>query len=291
MAELIPTPFPPNWQCVKVLPTVYDDSLSYYEVLGKITLKVNEVIETLQSWKTDNQAYTEAQAANLRSEILAQIDEINAELLAIKNALQEQKQYIDTQDNAILQKLNETNSALLSEMIERDAKVLSELYAIIKTTDEINRDWTIQKLEELKKLINEVNEDGFTIFNPLKGYKTKVGIAVNNVYEALRYYGVTATEYDNLQLTAEQYEAKNILALVYDTDAKHEFPKYFFYLFSPFSGELVSHQTAINEIAQSLSNGLTADKYSVILITAKGYDDLQLTAYAYDWNGKTLVHK
>lgn len=31
--------------CYKVLPLVYDDSLSYYEVLNKLTEKLNEVIE------------------------------------------------------------------------------------------------------------------------------------------------------------------------------------------------------------------------------------------------------
>lgn len=29
----------------KVLPLVYDDSLSYYEVLSKITFKINEIID------------------------------------------------------------------------------------------------------------------------------------------------------------------------------------------------------------------------------------------------------
>ena len=32
--------------CQKVLPAVYDDSLSYYELLCKITAKVNEIIAT-----------------------------------------------------------------------------------------------------------------------------------------------------------------------------------------------------------------------------------------------------
>ena len=33
--------------CEKVLPTAYDNSLSYYEVLYKLTEKVNEVIELI----------------------------------------------------------------------------------------------------------------------------------------------------------------------------------------------------------------------------------------------------
>lgn len=34
----------PRWFCQKVLPLSYDDSLSYYEVLCKLTGKMNEII-------------------------------------------------------------------------------------------------------------------------------------------------------------------------------------------------------------------------------------------------------
>lgn len=35
-----------NFYCQKVLPLVYDDSLSYYECICKLTNKVNELIDT-----------------------------------------------------------------------------------------------------------------------------------------------------------------------------------------------------------------------------------------------------
>ena len=35
-----------RYYCQKVLPAVYDDSLSYYELLCKIVSKVNEIINT-----------------------------------------------------------------------------------------------------------------------------------------------------------------------------------------------------------------------------------------------------
>ena len=35
--------------CQKVLPTVYDDSLSYYELLCKVVAKLNEVIDSTNS--------------------------------------------------------------------------------------------------------------------------------------------------------------------------------------------------------------------------------------------------
>lgn len=36
-----------NFKSVKVLPLVYDDSLSYYEVLCKVVNKLNEVIDII----------------------------------------------------------------------------------------------------------------------------------------------------------------------------------------------------------------------------------------------------
>lgn len=291
MSAIIPAPFPNYWQSIKVLPTVYDESLSYYEVLTKITLKVNEVIQTLETWQADNKAYTDTEVEKLRVETTSKITDLQTQLNALSADFSSQKEYIDKQDNLILNKLNENYIALVELMIVKDTEVLNKALDVITTTDNVNRIWTQQKLDELRKLIDEVNENGFTIFNPLKGYNTKVGDAVNEVYNALRYFALNANEYDMCNLTAESYDAKNILAVIYDTESKKQFPKYFYYLFSPFSGELVSEQTAINEIAQAINNGLTANDYDVILITATAYDNLQLTAYAYDWNGKTLVHK
>ena len=39
----------PRWHCQKVLPTSYDDSLSYYENLCKLTEKMNEIIEAINN--------------------------------------------------------------------------------------------------------------------------------------------------------------------------------------------------------------------------------------------------
>lgn len=37
----------PNYRCQKILPLVYDDSLSYLEYLGKLTDKMNEIIDNI----------------------------------------------------------------------------------------------------------------------------------------------------------------------------------------------------------------------------------------------------
>lgn len=42
---------PLHFWCQKVLPLVYDDSLSYYEVLCKLREKINEIIEVSNGWQ------------------------------------------------------------------------------------------------------------------------------------------------------------------------------------------------------------------------------------------------
>lgn len=64
-----------NFWCVKVLPLVYDDSLSYYEVLCKLTAKINEMIlnennlkEILEQFNLDITQLQE-DTANLQNEL------------------------------------------------------------------------------------------------------------------------------------------------------------------------------------------------------------------------------
>lgn len=47
---------PMKFRCQKILPLVYDDSLSYYETLCKISAKLNEVIDAINEL---NEAQTE----------------------------------------------------------------------------------------------------------------------------------------------------------------------------------------------------------------------------------------
>ena len=53
-----------KYWCNKILPLVYDDSLSYYEVLCKTSAKLNEVITStnglLDAWDTYNTAIAAA---------------------------------------------------------------------------------------------------------------------------------------------------------------------------------------------------------------------------------------
>ena len=65
--------------CQKVLPLVYDDSLSYYEVLCKVTDYINSII--------DNQ------------------DEMNDKIQALKTELQTVQSWIDNFDTTVIEQI------------------------------------------------------------------------------------------------------------------------------------------------------------------------------------------
>lgn len=84
----------------KVLPTEYDDSLSYYEVLNKMDVKLNQVIdavnentETVQGLDTDVEGAKNAALA--AQESAENAEESAAQALASAQAAQESAEYIE----------------------------------------------------------------------------------------------------------------------------------------------------------------------------------------------------
>lgn len=57
-----------NWWCQKVLPLVYDDSLSYYEILCKLKAKINEIIEWINSHTNGDTFITKVDGTDLVNE-------------------------------------------------------------------------------------------------------------------------------------------------------------------------------------------------------------------------------
>lgn len=114
--EKKPCAKPTGW-CAGLIPSVYDESLSYYEVLCVLRKKVNELIEFFN---------------NLDADTLVRDEELQAALSELKNAL---RKYIDTENaeqtvmlkSHILIKLKETTEYLQSQI---DNAHISDLMVI-----------------------------------------------------------------------------------------------------------------------------------------------------------------
>lgn len=114
--------------CQKVLPLVYDDSISYYEVLGKMVTYLNQVIDNVNA-DTEN-VQTLKEAFDELAEYIDEIGEIDIHELtqliregveAAEEALQYSTQAHESQVNANQSAINAANSAITASNMAESA--------------------------------------------------------------------------------------------------------------------------------------------------------------------------
>ena len=180
-----------------MLPLVYDNSLSYYEVLCKVVDYLNKIIDTLESWDEDLKDYVDQRIDSLTQDWLKTVYNILNEYTA--------------QFDAKLDAEHEWN-------VQEHAKILANLSAQIQAINEIVEKSNISiKLyvdSEIQKLRDEIPEiTSVMVIDPTSGKLVTIQDALNHVYDFLRCCALTASEYDSLQLTAEKYDSYSLTAI------------------------------------------------------------------------------
>ena len=256
------TPYTDGMRCFKVMPLVYDESLSYYEVLCKAVKKMNDIIDTINSFQADYEGYTDNEVALL-------------------------KEYADGQDEKINELINEQISTLENEL-QMQAK---QLYENIANTDEATRGWVIYELDKVYKYIVKYFTDTMQLYNPTNGELESLGKVMNNIYDALRYFGITATDFGKLELNAYDYDGKMLYAKEYDLYGYEKLVKSpDFYMFSPFDGSFMYYQDIIYQLASlHASSPISATQYDAKGITATAFVTYDMTAYEYDTKALIII--
>lgn len=216
---------PMTWQHIdtlrlitqSVIPTTFDDSLSYYEILAKVLYKLNEVIEIVNKQGEGIETYILELFASYKVEWEKETD---AKLLALKNDLQGQfddlSDSFDTFTNSINNKFDSFQSDINKQLSAYQNQInqqVSDLYQLILSTDTANRNWTIALLEEFKQ---QLPKDYPPIIDPTDGKLEDVQTVVNHMWDRLNKDSLTAEEYDSLELTTTEYDDKYLTATQYD---------------------------------------------------------------------------
>ena len=245
-----------------VLPIVYEDCLSYYEQLCKVINKLNEVIELYNGIKLNFDEY-------------------------VNDKIQDLKTYVDDEN----EKQTEFFNAEMAELQKTIEKQIFDIYHYIQTSDEGILAEVNIKLSEIKKYIDSVVIDGIQIYNPIKGRKTNIQEAVNDTYDATRYLGIKALNYDSLNMGAEAYDNYHIKAIDFDVlSAKILGKIYEFYVFDYVTGAYETIQRVLYRLFQTVRpNAITATAYDSKSISTDTYDGLNITAFSFDDSGNTLL--
>lgn len=149
---------------------------------------------------------------------------------------------------------------------------------------------------EINKLIAYIDEhvtklDRLDVLNPITGEYENIQNVLDDIVDALlNGFGLTAKEYDDLELTALQYDKLIITAIQYSVRGYLLFYRELIArMRSPFTGDIDSYENIIYSLADLHKNCFTANEYDEKALTAQIYDDKLITAYTYDWNSKAVV--
>lgn len=241
------------WECFKVLPALYDESLSYYEVLAKLTYSINEIIKQIDK---DNQ------------DLINYIDSQN-EIIYIRS-----KSYTDEQINKISESFN--NSIVI-------------LTKYVQTSNEQTRAYVVGQIEILKQWIEKQAVTGLVI-NPITGNLDNIQNVLNMYYNVFNYYALSCIEYDTLGLTCDIYDNKNLTCIMYDYQGKKYL--WFdndLYMFHPETGERTFYKNIIDFLTElHRTDCVTCTDYDNLNLSTDNYNSKNINCYDYDWNSKTL---
>lgn len=255
-----------------VLPTEYDDALSYYEAIQKVYYAVQEALKYIYGFSD-----SVVQEANDYTD--QQISILNGQL---RNAI-----------NAVDGKYADLYAQIVVSMGQLTVKV-NELYQAWSEYQEYLDFKFDNGMIQLKQYIDSLLVDRVVyVINPITGQMDSLQNTLNMMWQRFsEANGITAGEYDALQIKAQLYDSQSFTADEYDSRARQLvffYKRIYLTMSSPFTGEMELYDVVINQLADLHKNALTAQEYDAKDVVAQAYDAGQHTAYEYDWNAKAWL--
>ena len=186
------------------------DAITEYQLYCKIVEYLNKCIYNIKLMETAIDD-VEKQVADLKAyvdEYLTDMSDVKEEIEAIKNS-------ISVLTNAIL----EVNTKV--DQVDNKVANLKDY-----TDDLVNSNFNVLKSyvdaqdEHLQEEIDNINIGALIIYDPTTGTYSPVQTVINNLYSLTNKDGITASEFDTLELTATEFDSKQLTAYEFDSSAK-----------------------------------------------------------------------
>jgi len=209
--------------CNKVLPLIYDDSLSYYEVLCKVVDILNNVIEDVDYLNSEiaplSQKVTELTNAynRLNHTVNTSLVELNRRCTKLEDDMEDQK-------DALLTIIYTVRDGLQSQMNDLTLGYqslnawLTGLDAMIQAGDAStylkSKKYTDDEIIKLKQQL-AVNIS-WSVVNPFTGEVDNIQNVLDMFYEVLGYGAFTCWQFDSMGYTCEYLDSLGYTALDFD---------------------------------------------------------------------------
>lgn len=217
--------------CKKVLPAVYDESLSYMEGLAKLTFKLNETItsvnalndnvdtlndsvidlnnrvtnveNTLATTLDNLQKELDAAIAENNAKVDAKLAEVDAELVNVDARVTALEQGIDDRFNELEARINKAIRDL-TVLVQEELNVINDMYA------KFEQDMKDYVEEEIRKALENIPDlTNIYVIDPTTGKLSKVQDAINNIFIFSAYNAFTVDEWNELGMSIS--EANSIM--------------------------------------------------------------------------------
>lgn len=272
----------------------YDSDLGWLiKTVSSIGNEYKELVEYMNQHKIEY-AQLLARVEHLENEIDSFETEINNRFVQLQTDLYAD---VDRKTAAVIEEVRTAIAGidLALENIRNEFRQFKiETTGLVIRYYNLGKDYTDFKIQELINSLPELTT--VYVFNPIKGHITTLQEAVNDLYDLGRPYGITAKEYDDLELTASDYDGLEITALDYDLYATKILEEAgliknkWHYMYSPITGEYEPLADVINELADlHKDHPITAAEYDALEIEAEAYDLQEITAKDYDFNAKSIL--
>lgn len=168
------------------------DAITMYQIICKIVEQLESMVDDVDKLKNDYSTVVANMEALTEyvNEYLTGLNEVKADIVDIK-----------------------ANLILLSKQIEDNTILINEKYNELK-------DYVDVKDQALNAKIDNIQIGAISVYDPTTGLLTPLQIVINNIYSSSNVDGLTAEEFDNLELTATAFDAYQITAYDFDTQGK-----------------------------------------------------------------------
>lgn len=196
--------------CVTIgnLPSSYVDSLSYYECLMWLCNYIEKTI--VPALNENAEAVKEIQ--EYVDKYLQDMDEVKAQIVEILENLTTLNAQVETNTEDITDLYQKLDLEIgnLKTYIDN---LVYENYNILKQYIDYND-------EVLDNKITNIQIGAIQVYNPTNGLLQPLQQVLNDIAEQANKDGLTATEFDALDLTATQFDAYEITAHEFDSEGK-----------------------------------------------------------------------
>lgn len=220
-----------RFMCHKVLPLVYDESLSYYEVLCKVANKLNESIEATNQLddnvdnlndRVNTISTTVARMAEelntFEANMTASFNRLEAEITeTVDSKMREVDNKIGVMDNKIIQIDNEVDAlrnyvnASIERLTVETQKLVNDAIAELNNRfDKSQDEMRIYIYNTLQSAIKELpNITSVMVINPVYHTVTTIQQAIDDLFDNTRYFALTCDEFNSLGLSIDELNTLN----------------------------------------------------------------------------------